>query len=151
MNEEHDDTHAAMRTLISGYLDDELSPDDRDRLEAYARDHPAFAREIEEMRGLVHAADAMEPEPVPDEVWDTFLDDVYNRLERRAGWSLTIVGAIALLAVALYVLIVIPWAPPIVKIATEVFLLGLGILFISVLRQRLFIMKTDRYSRDVKR
>jgi hypothetical protein len=76
---------------------------------------------------------------------------VYNRLERRVGWTLTITGAAAALLVALYFLVVIPWAPAAVKLAVELLLVGLAVLFVSVLRQRLFMLKTDRYSRDIKR
>lgn len=140
-----------MRSLISGYLDEELDADERGRVERFAEAHPDYRREIEEMRETVAAADELEPQPLPDEVWDTFLDGVYNRLERRVGWILTVTGASALLLVATYFLIVLPWAPTAVKVAVELLLVGLAILFVSVLRQRLFIVKTDRYSRDVKR
>lgn len=150
-NEEHDPAREAMRAMISGYLDGELEPDERARFEQYVRDHPAFQEEIDEMRLLVEASDALEPAPVPDEVWDSFLDNVYNRLERRTGWTLTVIGAVAILLLALYIVVVIPWAPPLVKLGVEILLLGLGVLFISVLRQRLFMLKTDRYSRDIKR
>lgn len=150
-NDEKDEAREAMRAMISGYLDGELEPDERARFDRYREQHPEFQREIDEMRSVVEAADAFEPAPLPDEEWDAFLDNVYNRLERRTGWTLTIIGAVALLMIALYFVVVIPWAPGYVKLGVELALLGLGILFISVLRQRLFMMKTDRYSRDIKR
>ncbi len=140
-----------MRAMISGYLDGELDPGARARFDAYAAQHPEFREEIEEMRGLVATAADMRPPTVPDEEWDRFLDNVYNRLERRLGWMLTIVGASGLLAVALYFVVVLPWAPAPVKVAANILLAGLGVLFLSVLRQRLSARKTDRYSRDVKR
>lgn len=140
-----------MQSLISGYLDGELDAADRARVERYAEAHPAYRREIEEMRDTMAVADQMEPEPVPDEVWDAFLDGVYSRVERRVGWMLTGIGAAVVLAMALYFLVVLPWAPAMVKLGVEVSLLGLAVLFVSVLRQRLFMLKTDRYSRDVKR
>lgn len=140
-----------MWSLISGYLDGELDADERARVERYAAGHPDYRREIEEMRETVAAADEMVPAPVPDEIWDTFLDGVYNRVERRVGWILMATGAGAVLMVVLYFLVVLPWAPAAVKLAVELMLVGLAVLFVSVLRQRLFMMKTDRYSRDVKR
>jgi len=140
-----------MRAMISGYLDGELDPGERQRLDAYAAAHPEFRRELDEMRALVHAAADMRPPAVPEEEWERFLDNVYNRLERRLGWMLTMVGASGLLAVALYFVVVLPWAPVPVKVAADLLLAGLGVLFLSVLRQRLSARKTDRYSRDVKR
>jgi anti-sigma factor RsiW len=140
-----------MRSLISGYLDGELDVEDRERVERYAEEHPEYRREIDEMRETVAVADALEPAPVPDEIWDTFLDGVYNRVERRVGWILTATGLAAVLLVVLYFVVVLPWAPAAVKLAVELLLVGLAVLFVSVLRQRWFMMKTDRYSRDVKR
>jgi anti-sigma factor RsiW len=140
-----------MRAMISGYLDGELDPGERARFDAYAASHPEFRRELEEMRALMAAAAHIQPPPVPDEEWDRFLDRVYNRLERRVGWILTMVGAAGLAVLAMYFVVVIPWAPAPVKWFVEFLLAGLGILFVSVLRQRLVMRKTDRYSRDVKR
>lgn len=148
MNETEQET---MRAMISGYLDGELDPGERARVDAYAAEHPEFRREIEEMRGLVKTAAHLQPPPVPDAEWDKFLDSVYSRMERRIGWILTFVGAAGLLVLALYFVVVIPWAPPLAKLAVEVLVAGLGILFLSVLRQRLVMRKHDRYSRDVKR
>ena len=140
-----------MRAMISGYLDGELDPGERVRFEAYAAAHPEFRREIEEMRGFVQTASHMQPPPVADEEWEKFLDNVYNRMERRIGWILTMVGAAGLLVLALYFMVVLPWAPAPIKFAAEVLVAGLGVLFLSVLRQRLVVRKHDRYSRDVKR
>jgi len=140
-----------MRAMISGYLDDELDPGERARLEAYAAAHPEFRREMDEMRGLLKTAAHLQPPSVPDEQWDQFLDNVYSRMERRVGWMLTLVGASALLVLALYFMVVLPWAPAPLKLAAEVLVAGLGVLFLSVLRQRLVMRKHDRYSRDVKR
>lgn len=83
--DEMDKTKDEMRMLMSGYLDDELEPDERTRFERYLEEHSDFKRELEEMEVLVGAVSEMRPEPLPDEVWDTFLDNVYNRLERRTG------------------------------------------------------------------
>jgi anti-sigma factor RsiW len=139
-----------MRAMISGYLDGELDPAERAQFEAYAAAHPDFRKELDEMRGFVQQTD-LRPPAIAEEDWEKFLDNVYNRIERRLGWMLTIVGASALLALALYFVVVLPWAPAPVKIAADVLLAGLGVLFLSVLRERIVARKTDRYSRDVKR
>ncbi len=146
-----DSEQETMRAMISGYLDGELDPGERTRFEAYTAAHPEFRREIDEMRGLLKTALHLQPPAVPDEEWEKFLDNVYNRMERRIGWILTIVGGTALLAVALYFMVVLPWAPAPIKFAADVLVAGLGVLFLSVLRQRLTVRKHDRYSRDIKR
>ena len=146
-----DNTHEEMRTLMSGYLDDELDAEERKRFERYVSEHPEFKSELEEMKSLTEAASEMNIEPVPDEIWDTFLDDVYRRLERRTGWTILISGVALLVGLGAYWFALAPWASPTVKVIAALPLSGLGLLFVSVLRERMFIIKTDKYSRDVRR
>ena len=150
-DDEMDETKAEMRTLMSGYIDGELDADEQARFRRYVEENPDFKRELQEMETLVGAASEMEAETLPDDVWDTFLENVYHRLERRAGWTLLILGIASLAGVGVYAFAVAPWAPLEIKILAALPLGGLFILFGSVLRERLFILKTDRYSRDVKR
>lgn len=89
--------------------------------------------------------------PLPDDAaWDGFLDGVYNRVERRTGWVLVVTGLAALVIYGLFLFLAVP-GNPLVKLAVSVPVLGLVVLFISVLRQRLQAAKTDRYSREVQR
>lgn len=138
--------------LISGYLDGELDAAQRQRVDALLESTPSFRREFEAMRRLVtgteSACSISEP---PDEVWDTFYDDIYNRLEHRAGWYLLVSGLALLLGYAAYLYAVEPWATPATKIVLAVPILGLGLLFINVLRHRLNSIKRDRYTREIHR
>ena len=146
-----DSTREEMRTLMSGYLDHELEPDEVARFEAYLEAHADFREELDRMGQLVDAASDLGVESLPDEVWDTFLDGVYNRLERRTGWMAFLLGVALLSGAGVYWFVVSPWASPTMKAVAALPLAGLGVLFGSVLRERLFVLKTDRYSRDVKR
>lgn len=137
-------------TLISGYLDGELDPAARARVEARLTEDRHFREEFERMKRLVAAADdAAVPLP-EDAAWDGFLDGVYNRVERRTGWVLVVTGLAALAIYGLFLVLAVP-GNPLVKLAVSVPVLGLVVLFISVLRQRLQAAKTDRYSREVQR
>ena len=148
---EMDETKAEMRTLMSGYLDGELDADEQTRFLRYVEENPDFKRELEEMETLVGAASKMEAETLPDEVWDTFLENVYHRLERRTGWMLLILGAASLAGLAVYSFVVAPWASIEMKVLAALPVGGLLILFGSVLRERIFMLKTDKYSRNIKR
>ena len=150
-DDEMDDTKAEMRTLMSGYLDGELDADEEARFQRYVEENPDFRRELDEMETLISAASEMKAETLPDDVWDTFLDNVYHRLERRTGWTLLILGVAALAGLGVYWFAVAPWASLEMKILAALPVGGLFILFGSVLRERLFMLKTDKYSRDVKR
>ncbi len=99
---------------------------------------------------MVRASKELSAPAVDDEIWDAFLDNVYNRVERRLGWTLLLVGLVIVAGVLLYEAIVLPWATPAFKALFAVPLAGLFMLFISVLRQRLHVARSDRYSRDVR-
>jgi len=140
------------QVLISGYLDGELDKDGERRLEAHIQQCSVCRREYSAMKRLViGTAAAFFVDPPPEEVWDTFLDRVYNRLERKFGWVVFILGAVALTVFGLILFITEPWGSALIKLLIAAPVIGLVILFISVLRQRLSVAKTDRYSRDVQR
>lgn len=146
----HNDREDDTRALISGYLDGELTPEERTRVEQLRDQDPAFREEFERMKQLVTATSELRFEEPPEEVWDTFLEGVYNRIERRTGWIVFLVGVIALTAWGIYWFCVAEWGSPLVKGLIAVPLIGLVVLFISVLRQRLFVARTDRYSKEIK-
>lgn len=140
-----------IRDLMSGYLDSELDDADTERMEAHLEQCESCRTDFEEMTLLVSASASLSVELPPDEVWDQFLQNVYNRTERQTGWIAFITGVFALLAWGIYEMVILDWAEPIVKVATGIALIGLTILFVSVLRQRLAIRKSDRYSADIHR
>ncbi len=102
-------------------------------------------------RLVVGTAAALAPDDPPEEVWDTFLDRVYNRLERKTGWVVFVVGALALTVFGIVLFVTQPWASALTKLLLAVPVVGLAILFVSVLRQRLEVAKTDRYTKEVIR
>ena len=141
-----------IEVLISGYLDGELSDSDRRKLEGYLSEHPSLRKEFEAMnRIVIGTSESLAQDMPPQEVWDTFSDRLYNRLERKTGWLIFILGVTAITLYSIYLFITQPWSSAVIKTLIAVPILGLTILFISVLRQRLLVAKTDRYTRDIIR
>jgi anti-sigma factor RsiW len=139
---------------ISGYLDDELTPEERVAFERQVARDPDLARELEAMRAMKEVTSGMRLRDLPDQVWDHYWEGTYNRIERGIGWLLLSIGAIVLLAGGLYELAlallrdtVDPWW---VRLAVGAVSGGLAVLLISVIRERLFMFKRDPY-REVKR
>lgn len=139
---------------ISGYLDGELSPTEREAFERELGRNPELARELDSMRVMKEVTDEMKLKEFPDEVWDRYWDGTFNRLERRIGWILFSVGAMVLLATGLFELATTllrdvsePWW---IRLSIGAVCGGLAILLVSVLRERLFALKRDPY-REVKR
>lgn len=140
------------RVLISGYLDGELAPADRADLEAHLEGCPACQRELDTMRRLFWGTtSAFALDEVSEKTWDDFLENVYNRIERRTGWIIFIAGMVLLSLFSLYMFVMEPWTSALWKVLLATPVAGLAILFVSVLRQRLEDMKTDRYSKEVHR
>ena len=138
--------------MISGCVDGEISEEDRQRLDTHLAGCTACTRELDHMKRIVAGTDhAMAVDEPPPEVWDTFLDGVYNRVERQSGWILLIVGVVALTAVGITLFAMSPEFSDLTKVLVSVPVAGLVILFLSVLRQRMRVAKTDRYSKEVLR
>lgn len=140
-----------IQILMSGKIDGELSPNETAQLETHLNTCDDCRSEYEKLRTLAAAASNLYV-PLPhDEIWDNFSERVYNRFERKLGWILFLIGIIALLGFGMYQAAVLPWASLPVKILTALAGTGLITLLVSVLRQRLAVLKEDRYSRDVLR
>lgn len=137
--------------MISGYLDKELDEESRRKLERHMAECPKCKADYEKMARIVAAADRLRIEIPPDEVWDSFILGAYNRIERKTGWVAFIIGVAVLAVLGVFLFVVEPWASALVKILIAVPVVGLLVIFISVLRERIFLAKVDRYSREVQR
>ena len=142
------------KNRLMGYLDDELDNDQRQQVEKHLAQCPDCAAEIEEFKKLKAITDdiaLVEPE---DRIWQDYWSNIYNRLERSIGWIMFSVAAIALTIYAGFKaveeLIKDPTVEIILKIGVLALIAGLAILFVSVLRERIYIRHRDRY-RDVRR
>ena len=137
--------------MMSGQLDGELDKDSSEKLKKHLAQCARCAAEFAKMARIVAATDRLRIEIPPDEVWDTFLAGAYNRIERKTGWVAFIIGAAVLIVLGAWLFTMEPWASALVKVLIAVPVVGLLIIFISVLRERLFLAKIDRYSREVQR
>jgi len=142
------------RDLMMAYLDNELNEEQRRAFEEHLAGCPDCTRELAQFRKLKQMTDSVafvEPE---DRVWDQYWGNVYNRIERCTGWILFSVAAIALLIyggfAAIENIIADPTIGMLMKVGLLALLGGLAILFVSVLRERVFFWSRDRY-RDVRR
>ncbi|MBI1320836.1 MAG: hypothetical protein GC168_18075 [Candidatus Hydrogenedens sp.] len=146
------DTQEEFEVLASGFIDGELDDTQRRRLEALLAEAPSRQHELDALRRIASGTTALlRPDEPPDADFDTFLDDVYNRMERSTGWWILVLGAVALGVYGVFAFVTEPWGPAFLKVLVATPVAGLGILFLSVLRNRLHTLKTDRYEREVHR
>ncbi len=139
------------KPLLMGYLDSELTEIETLRVEEHLKECADCRAELEEFRKLKEVTHNMRV-LVPDEkYWEDYWSHVYNRLERRVGWVLTSVGAILLASYGLYELVeqflLRSGIPLIVRIGVLAMVVGFCTLVVSVLRERIFLAKSDKYER----
>lgn len=138
-----------MKKLISSYLDGELDETRKKSVENHLQECPECQKEFEGMRKLEEVMGQMELKKPPKETWQVYWSSVYNRLERRIGWILLSIGAIILLFFGGYKavegIIQDQTTPLLLKVGILVAIAGLVVLLVSLLRERLFVRKKERY------
>ena len=94
----------------------------------------------------------MELKKPPKDVWRLYWASVYNRLERRIGWILLSIGAMIILFFGGYKMVegIIqdPSTPLLLKAGILIFLGGIVVLLVSLIREQFFVRKRERYKED---
>ena len=155
MSETHDmDRLDRTRELLMRALDDELAPEERRELEALLDRDPTLRAERERLGRLKEVTAEMKLRHPPEQLWDDYWNSGYRRLERGIGWILVSFGVIVVGGWAAWqfvtALIADTEMPPLIKAGILAGSLGLVVLAVAVLRDRLFVRKTDPY-KDIQR
>ena len=132
--------------MLSGYLDGELTQADQQRVRLHLEDDPVARALVAEMRRIREAARTTDLAAPGDEEWDESPRTSRSHWLRRSGWFLVIGWAIALLGLALWGLFFGPdawWE----KLLAVTVVAGPVLLLLSVLVDRMKVMKHDRYRR----
>ena len=142
------------RDLLMGYLDNELDEDQKSRFEQHLAGCRECTEELKEFRKLKAITDEVTLVEPEDRIWQQYWNGVYNRIERGVGWIVFSIAAIVLVIYggfkAIDEIIEDPNVEMIVKIGLLALIVGMAILLVSVLRERLYFWKKDRY-RNVRR
>ncbi len=142
------------RELLAGYVDGELPEDQRKELEEELKHNPELKAELEEFMKLKEITGLVQYADLPDEVWENYWQNLYRKLERGIGWIFLSVGAIVLICFGLYEffkeLYINPEVPLLVSVSVSVLTIGVVILLVSLIRERIFAYNRDRY-REVKK
>jgi hypothetical protein len=142
------------RRLMMGALDNELSRQEQAELSQLLAGDAVLEGEWKQLQRVKEVTQGMVLQRPPHEVWDGYWTGVYRRLERGIGWILLSLGAV----------IVISWGawegvqellrdvetPTMVKIGILAVIVGVVVLFISVVREKLIVRQNDPY-KDVIR
>lgn len=142
------------KDLMMGYLDNELNDEQRRRFEEHLAGCGECSNELKQFKHLKAITDEVTMVEPEDKLWQDYWSGVYNRIERSAGWIIFSVSGILLAIYGGFKLIedIIQddTVGMLLKAGLIVFIVGLAILFISVLRERIYFWGKDRY-RNVRR
>ena len=142
------------KDLMMGYLDNELDDEQKRRFEEHLAGCRECADEIKEFKHLKAITDEVTLVEPEDRIWQDYWSGIYNRIERSLGWIIFSVSAILLAIYGGFKLIETIVTDATVgmflKIGLLTLVVGLAILFVSVLRERIYFWSKDRY-RNVRR
>jgi hypothetical protein len=140
--------------LLSAYVDGELEPEEKARVEAHLATSPDSQAEVARLRQLREVTEAMILREAPAEEWEIFWLNIYNRVERGLGWLVLTLGAVVVAGYSLYQFVLslteapdLPWY---LKGGIFAVCLGVLVLLVSVIRERIFVRRRTRY-KDVIR
>ncbi len=141
--------------LLMAALDGELTAAEKAQFERYISQDPACREEWQRYAKLKEVTKTMQfTKPAP-EVWDRYWTGIYNRLERGLGWIVFSIGCVILLTYggfkAVESIIADPELALVVKTGIIAVIGGLMLLLVSVIREKIFTAKTDKYQKEVQR
>ncbi len=143
------------KPMLTGYVDGELSAEQRAALERHLAGCKACKRDLASLSRLKEELAMIRFREPSDVELERYWHSVYNRIERGLGWVLFSLGAIIVLCYGGFKLVegVIkdPSVAALLKVGVVALVFGAVILFVSLLRERLAVVKVDRYSKEVQR
>ena len=142
--------HDDVQQMLSAYLDGELVQAEDQRVRIHLEDCAGCREELRQLETLQQAASTTrfaKPTEVEMEQSDKRMS---VRAPRLAGWALLLAGAVLWVSYGLYMFITNPVELTLGNLIAGATVIGVALLFVSVLQQRLLELPKDRY-RGVKK
>lgn len=140
--------------LAEKYLDNDLSPSEKEEIENIFLQEPNYKTELEEQKKVKEVLKKMTLKNPSKEMWDGYWLGIYNKLERGIAWIAVSIGFIIVAAYAVIKAVnsflADTQTPVILKFGIAALVIGVLILLFSVLREKIFTHKKDKY-KEVQR
>jgi predicted anti-sigma-YlaC factor YlaD len=149
MNEHAKSATEHVGDLLSGYLDGELTQQQRQKVTLHCADCEPCREDLAELRTLRERIGGANLSEMGEDRWRENMNDATVELSRGIGWLLFLLGLMIAGSFLVYTLLTDSGMPLVVKFILVGVYGGLGVLLFSVLRQRLIERKTDKY-KDVE-
>jgi len=134
---------------LSGYIDGELTQQQRQRVSLHCDQCPSCRQKLDELTELRRHVGKARLSMVGEDKWRETMNDTSDKLVRGLGWLLFLVGLLVIGGIGLVRFVSDDSISALTKFMLAAIYGGLAILFLSVLRQRLRERKSDKY-KDVE-
>lgn len=135
--------------LLEQKLSGQISEEDNKEFESIISQDKSLKSEYEEQLKIKEALNKMRFKNPSNETWDNYWLGIYNKLERKFAWLAIIAGSLMIFSIAVMQAVKNflkdTSTPPLVKYGIVVLLFGILLLFFSIIREKLFTKKHDKY------
>ena len=136
---------------VMRYVDGEMDAQERSNFERHLESCESCRTLLEEMTALKEVTDSMKLAELPEAVWERYWTGIYNKVERSVAWFFFIIGSIIVSGYSVYRVIVDPGLDSILRLGIVLTLVGMAILLLSVVREKMTVNRKDRYISEVDR
>jgi len=144
-----------IQQLMMKVVDGVASPEEEKSLGEAIRGNERWESELRAFKKIKEVTENMQFKELPDSYWDAYWKVVYRRTERALAWILISIGLMIVIAFTAYMGLSQFYSDPEMSIAFKVgvsaAVLGGIIMIVSILRERLFARKHERYEKEVER
>ena len=140
--------------VLIRYIDGEATEAEVERLQGHLARCGRCREELRAHQKLRDLARDLWPVEPPEELWDEYVQGVFERMERGLGWVLVVVGAVVGAGVGAWHYVTgfllrsgVGWP---LKVAVTALILGLTLLLVSVYRRRRREARSDRYKEVIR-
>ncbi len=127
------------------FLDGDLGAAEKAEYEEHVKTCDDCRRELKDLGRIVEFTKDLKLRAPDEEFWSRYWGSVYHRLERRTGFLFVIAGVLAVMGYAIFRAVTSPEFLTFKGISIAIALLGLAIVFFSVVRERYHESKSDPY------
>ncbi len=134
--------------LLERHFDGELTADEKIEFNRILEDEK-YRSEFEEQKKVKEVLKKMNLKNPTKEFWDGYWLNTYNKLERGIAWIFISIGVVLLIGYAAIELVdrlfTNDGGPLVIKIGLTALFFGSLVLIFSLLREKLFTRKNDKY------
>lgn len=149
MSDEQRNVDQHVGDMLSGFVDGELTQQQRQLVTIHCNDCEQCQKDLDELRVLRERIAGSKLSEIGEDKWRESMPEPTVQNTRSLGWILFLGGLLVGASIAVFGFLSDDEISTGMKLLIGAIYGGLGLLFVSVLRQRLIERKTDKY-KDVE-